>query len=175
MIAILDNVVYTLTYTAPVAHYDTYAEDVDLILLEGGTNDYGWGLPLGAVGDTGVDSLYGAYNTMVEGLLEKYPNAKIVLVTSWHSRETGGGRSRMDYVANAMKDVKKTNYADNDRVLLLDAGDSDVSGIYMSDKAFRICYSKSANDLNHLNALGMKVMANNMFFELWKLLYAKDI
>lgn len=31
VIAILDNVVYTLTYTAPVAHYDTYAEDVDQI------------------------------------------------------------------------------------------------------------------------------------------------
>ena len=57
---------------------------------------------------------------------------------------------------------------------MLDAGDADVSGIYMSDSTFRISYSKIPNDLNHLNALGMKVMASNMFYELWELLYAGD-
>ena len=31
VIAVLDNVVYTLTYTAPVEHFETYAEDVDQI------------------------------------------------------------------------------------------------------------------------------------------------
>ena len=31
VIAMLDNVVYTLTYTAPAEHYDTYTEDVDQI------------------------------------------------------------------------------------------------------------------------------------------------
>ena len=149
--------------------------DVDLILLEGGTNDYGWGLPLGAVEDTNVDSLYGAYRTMIDGLLEQYPNAKIVMVTAWHINESISNRNRMDYVANAMKNVKKINYDDNERVFVLDAGDSDVSGVYMSDKTFRISYSKSANDLNHLNAIGMKVMASNMFYELWNLLYASDV
>lgn len=31
VIAVLDNVVYTLTYTAPAEHFDKYAEDVDNI------------------------------------------------------------------------------------------------------------------------------------------------
>ena len=31
VIAVLDNMVYTLTYTAPVEHYDTYAAEVDSI------------------------------------------------------------------------------------------------------------------------------------------------
>ncbi len=139
------------------------AEEVDLILLEGGTNDFNWGMPLGEVTSTDIGTLYGALNTMIETLLDTYTEAKIVLVTTWHKTGTrDDGAAALDFVANALKNIKSTNYSDDDNVILLDAGDPAVSGIEMSNEAFRAEYSKSVDDTAHLNEKGMELMATNM-------------
>ena len=140
------------------------ANEVDMILLEGGTNDFGWGIPLGEVNSKDIGTLYGAFNAMIEHLLVEYPHARIVLITTWHREETRSkdGASRMDFVANAMKNIKAVNYPENDRVALIDAGDPNVSGVNMNSYAFKQQYSKSVNDGNHLNAEGMKLVAGNL-------------
>ena len=144
------------------------AEDVDLIFLEGGWNDFGHGLPLGTAADTNGSTYMGAINTMVAKLLATYPNARVVLLTSWHRSDIRAkdGADRMDFVANGMKQVLAANYVDNDRVVLLDAGDPEVSGVYMSDAEWAAEY---AMDVAHLNAEGMKVMAQSMSDLIWKL------
>ena len=142
------------------------AADVDVIFLEGGWNDFNWGMPLGTATDTVGSTYMGAVNSMVKKLLEVYPNAKVVLITSWHTGGTrADGAQRMDFVANGMKEVYNTNYADNDRVLLIDAGDPNVSGIHMGDSAWSAQY---AMDSAHLTAEGMKVMADSMQTLIWR-------
>lgn len=164
---------YYHQYNNAPSYSDNGANEVDLILLEGGTNDYGWGMPLGEVASEDIGTLYGAFNTMIETLLSTYPHARIVLVTSWHQEETrADGASRMDFVANALKNIKSTNYASHDRVLLIDAGDPAISGVNMTSIDFRQQYGKSTGDVNHLNAEGMKLVAQNIVSPLWNTLVA---
>ncbi len=144
--------------------------DVDLILLEGGTNDWGWNIPLGTVSDRTESTYYGALNLMIEKLLTQYPNATVVMVTGWHNPATNNrGEQRMDFVANGMKSVKNTNYATNDRVTVLDVGAKDVSGVDMTDATFKATYSKNGTDPYHLAANGMELVAQNLLPYIWKL------
>ncbi len=144
------------------------AADVDLIFLEGGWNDFGWGIPLGSATDTAGDTYMGAINSMVAELLRTYPNARVVLITAWHREDIRAkdGANRLDFVANGMKQVVAANYAENDRVVLLDAGDPEVSGIRIGDEAWKKQY---AIDAVHLNEKGMVLMAQNMKDLLWQL------
>jgi len=147
------------------------AADVDVVFLEGGWNDFGWNLPLGTVNDTDGSTYMGAVNAMVKKLLELYPNAKVVLITSWHVEESKNGRDRMDFVANGMKQIYSTHYASNDRVVLLDAGDPDLTGIHMMDAAWKKVY---AIDSAHLNADGMRLMADRMQKLIWQYVLDKS-
>lgn len=79
----------------------------------------------------------GAVNAMVEKLLSAYPNAKIVLLASWHVEESRHGVERMGFFENAMKAAYSTNYASNERVVLLDAGDPKMSGVHMMDTTWK--------------------------------------
>lgn len=142
------------------------AADVDVILLEGGTNDYGSNIPMGTVDSKDCGTLMGATNLIVEKLLETYQNATVVLVTSWHVSGTktidGATASRLDYTANSMKQLYVANYSSNPRVTIVDAGNPKVTGVDMNDAAFRAKYSIAPNDANHLNVEGMKIMEQAM-------------
>ncbi len=59
--------------------------DADVIVIFGGTNDYGHGdAALGSMDDRTVDTFYGAYHDLCIKLREKYPTAKIVVMTPIH-------------------------------------------------------------------------------------------
>ncbi|MBQ8415949.1 MAG: SGNH/GDSL hydrolase family protein [Clostridia bacterium] len=141
-------------------------EDVDVIFVEGGYNDYNWGTPLGTLDSTDGTTFYGALNLMVSALLEQYPNATVVMHTSWHlsGSKTVAGETvdRMDYLAKAMKNIYNFTYAGNDRVVLIDAGDPNLTGVYMADAAWRAQYAYAPDDTAHLNQAGMELMANSM-------------
>ena len=134
------------------------AESVDIVFLEGGVNDW-HNIPLGTVDSTDPSNLYGARHLIVERLLEQYPNAKIVLVTTWYVQATrSDGGERMDFVANSIYEMYNEFYAENDRVCILDAGNPVVSGVDMSDNSWRAQYCPE--DLSHLNDAGMEFVAN---------------
>ena len=66
--------------------------DADLIVVFGGTNDYGNGqAPLGEITDNTVFTFYGAVHNLCKNLLEKYPSAKIVFITPLHRWNECGG------------------------------------------------------------------------------------
>lgn len=85
------------TKIAKVASNDTEAmsvryvdmdNDADLITVLGGTNDYGHSTangnttaPFGAFTDRTADTFYGALHVLYSGLLTKYPNKKILVIT----------------------------------------------------------------------------------------------
>ncbi len=74
------------------ARYKQIKNDVDVIIVFGGTNDYGIGSstlpnPLGKMGDGGLETFYGGLKLLTEGITENYPNARLIYVTPIYRRE----------------------------------------------------------------------------------------
>ena len=67
------------------SRYDSMDPDADIIVIFGGTNDYGHGdAPLGSMSDRSDATFYGALHTLYRGVIEKYPEAKIIVLTPLH-------------------------------------------------------------------------------------------
>lgn len=68
-----------------IDRYPSMDRDANLILVLGGTNDYGEfnkaGTPVGALGDLTPDTFYGSLNLMMCGLKQMYPDGEIVFMT----------------------------------------------------------------------------------------------
>ena len=65
-----------------VADLDTNA---DIVVVFGGTNDYGHGsAALGTPGDRTKETFWGACHTLYSSLIEKFPEATIVVLTPFH-------------------------------------------------------------------------------------------
>lgn len=59
--------------------------DMDVIVVFGGTNDYGHGdAPFGKLSDRDETTFCGAFHVLLEKLLNKYPYAQIVIMTPLH-------------------------------------------------------------------------------------------
>ena len=62
--------------------------DADLIVVFGGTNDFGHGdAPLGEMSDRTVWTYYGALHVLCTTLIEKYPTCPIVILTPLHRED----------------------------------------------------------------------------------------
>ena len=65
--------------------YQSMDDDADVIVVFGGTNDHGHGqAPLGTFDDRTEETYYGAWHVLLRGLIEKYPEAVIVVMTPLH-------------------------------------------------------------------------------------------
>lgn len=59
--------------------------DADLVVVFGGTNDFGHGdAPFGTIDDRTEFTFYGACHVLMRSLIEKYPSATIVFMTPLH-------------------------------------------------------------------------------------------
>ena len=59
--------------------------DADVIVVWGGTNDFGHGdVPLGTIADRDNSTFYGALHRLYRDLWEKYPTAQIIVMTPLH-------------------------------------------------------------------------------------------
>lgn len=60
-------------------------DDADIVVVFGGTNDFGHGnAPIGEFSDRVNTTYYGACHVLMSGLIEKYPAATIVFMTPLH-------------------------------------------------------------------------------------------
>lgn len=67
-------------------------QDADLIVVFGGTNDYGNGqAALGCIDDDTVYTFYGAVKELCKMLINKYPTSSIVFITPLHRWNENGG------------------------------------------------------------------------------------
>ena len=67
---------------------DDMRPDLDVIVIFGGSNDFGHGTaPIGAITDRTLGTFYGAYHLLLLKVIERYPEAQIVVMTPLH-RET---------------------------------------------------------------------------------------
>jgi len=64
---------------------DSIIPDADVVVIFGGTNDFGGSDPaLGSIADRTEDTFYGAYHCLIQKLIARYPNAKLVIATPLH-------------------------------------------------------------------------------------------
>ena len=68
-----------------VGRYDQMDPDADIVVVFGGTNDFGHGdAPVGGMADRTPDTFYGALHLLYTGLITRYPAARIVVLTPLH-------------------------------------------------------------------------------------------
>lgn len=142
---------YITTKNPMCERYTQMTTSANIILIEGGRNDYNNAVPIGTVDSYDTTTFMGALNTIVKGVREANPNAMIVLVTNWKfgGTHSTSGLTYADY-ANAMLAV-----AEAQGVYSINASDPNVVGVDMSNAEFRAQYSMSATDVSHLNLQGM--------------------
>ncbi len=90
--------------------YQEMDDDADVVVVFGGTNDYGHGdAPFGGFEDRTPDTFYGGCHYLMKALCEKYPGKPIVIMTPMHRSEgynlkPGRQQNLRDYV-HAIKEV----------------------------------------------------------------------
>lgn len=124
----------------------------DIVLLEGGRNDFNKKVPIGTVDSTDTKTYSGALNVIIDGLQAKYPNAMIVCVTPWNFPDKGEYTLTYADYAGAMEAV-----AEAQGVYCIKAYDPQVSGVNMRDASFKSQYCMKPTDVSHLNLEGMKI------------------
>lgn len=143
-----------------VDRYNAMAmNDPDIIIVQGGRNDYNVDVPIGTVEDTSTKTMMGATRFLIEKLRDRYPNALIIGLTCW---ETGGNKNGAGHYCreygHAMLEV--CEYLGVPCINALDQG---ATGVYMTEANFRAKYCRAANDVSHLNDDGMRLVLP--FFE----------
>lgn len=138
------------------------SENTALVLFEGGRNDYNQQTPIGKLGDTTTKTFYGAIDTVMKGLLQKFPNALIVCLNPWqlerypsYNNANSAGHTSNDYAEAFCNYVASL---DNDRVVMLNTNSTDVVPVYIQDASFRLAYAQTATDGSHMNIKGMTAM-----------------
>ena len=147
---------FVTTNNPMVVRYKTMKKgDADIILLEGGRNDRNKEVPIGDLESRDSKTFMGSINIMLDGMLETYPNALIILVTPWYhtGKVSATGLCNVDY-SNAMRDLAE--YRNDKRIVCLYAADPNTIGVHMNDESFRTKYCIKPTDVSHLNAEGMK-------------------
>lgn len=151
---------YVTTNNPMVDRYQSMTGGIttDLVLFEGGRNDYNQKAPIGSPTDTTPNTFYGALHVMINGLLEKYPNALIVCLNPWELTGVSGnnansaGHTSNDYAAAFCNYV---NQFGNPRVQMLNTNDPTLIPVYIREQAFRDAYAQTTTDISHMNAFGM--------------------
>ena len=65
--------------------YQKMEDDADIVVVFGGTNDYGHGdAAMGCFDDRTDDTFYGALHNLYSDLIAKYPTAQLVVMTPLH-------------------------------------------------------------------------------------------
>ena len=101
---------WDLDFCARFAEMD---DDASLIVVFGGTNDFGHGdAPIGSMADRTPDTFYGACHYLMSGLINKYPDARIVFMTPLHRiseenvvKENGLDGTKLVTYVNIIKEV----------------------------------------------------------------------
>ncbi len=132
-------------------------EDVspDFVLIQGGSNDFFLGVPLGTPGDTDPGTFCGAVNRVISTLEDKYPGALLVGFTPWvgNSNRTLEGHTQQDYTDAMIEVFRRRGH------LCYDASDEAASGIRVTEADFRADYCLGPGDWYHLGEAGHALFA----------------
>lgn len=100
-------------------NYVNMEEDLDIISVMGGTNDFGMrNIPIGEVDSFDNTTFCGALNVIIDGLREKYPDTFIFFITPYYTFNANCANSQGLVLADYVLAMKRVCYAKN--VPLLD-------------------------------------------------------
>lgn len=92
---------------------DAIPLDTNVITIMGGTNDWHYGMPIGTSADTGKATFWGAYKYIIERIINRIPNCRIILMCPPFGFYKNGqnqlntiGLTTADY-GNAVKEIGK--------------------------------------------------------------------
>ena len=89
-----------------IGRVDEMDPDADLVVVFGGTNDFGHGdAPLGVMSDRSPYTFYGACHVLMKKLLTRYPEAQIVFMTPLHRTVEERGERRLKDFVDAIRKV----------------------------------------------------------------------
>lgn len=138
---------------------DMKAGKPDIVLFEGGANDWNHSVPLGDPGSRDTKTFRGAVASCIGQLHEKYPDAFIVCISSWDYGKTNSlGLASTAYAEAFCEVASGYPYA-----MAVRACDTSVVPAFMTSTLFRAKYCISSQGQSHLNKEGMKLVAP--FFE----------
>ena len=146
---------YVTTNNPMVVRYANMTNNnPDIVIIEGGRNDYNKNVPIGENGSTDTKTMKGAARFLITKIQEKYPNALIICLTVW---EVGGStNSAGNYCSDYGKALLEVCADMN--VPCINAMDQELTGVKMTDANFRSKYCMKASDISHLNEAGMKLV-----------------
>ncbi len=129
------------------------SDQVDLVLFDGGRNDFTREVNLGSASleNTNKATFCGAVNYCIDRLQELFPNALIIGITVWGHEQTNQitGLRQEDF-GNAMMEMCALQ-----GIPCFNSMDRELTGVDMDNAYFRSQYCKTASDISHLNAAGM--------------------
>ena len=146
---------YVTTNNPMVVRYTNMVNNnPDIVIIEGGRNDYNKNVPIGENGSTDTKTMKGAARFLISKVQEKYPNALIICLTVW---EVGGGKNSAGNYCSDYGRALLEVCADMG-VPCINAMDQEATGVKMTDANFRNKYCMKATDISHLNEAGMKLV-----------------
>lgn len=92
-----------------ISRVDEMEESSDVVVVFGGTNDYGHGdAPIGNFNDRTPDTFYGALHTLYTKLIEKFYGKPIIILTPLHrlNEESKRGENKSEDVASLKEYVE---------------------------------------------------------------------
>ena len=138
-----------------VDRYNAMAmNDPDIIIVQGGRNDYNVDVPMGTLESTDTKTMMGATRFLITKLQERYPDALIIGLTCW---ETGGNKNDAGHYCREYGQAMLAVCADLG-IPCINALDQGATGVYMTEQNFRSKYCIAANDISHLNDDGMRLV-----------------
>lgn len=141
-----------------IARAPGMTNDLDLVVVLGGTNDYVTSVPLGTAADTTDVSFYGALDVLCNLLIAKYPSKRVVFVTPLLRDYMGHGEGANN-LGYTLEDIRKaiTDVA-SDRYGLM-VLDGKKVGISPYNATWRATY---IYDGLHPNPIGHELLGKNL-------------
>lgn len=129
--------------------------EYDIIIVQGGSNDWSIGAELGEKDSRDEYTLMGALNVILDHMEEMYPDATLICFTPWVST---GDTNLLGLETTAYVEAMEKLCRSRD-ILCYDASDTSQNNIFMNYRDFREKYCRSASDRWHLNAMGQALFA----------------
>ena len=87
--------------------YTAMDNNADIISVFGGVNDAGGSTPttMGDMSSTETNTFYGAYKTLIEGLINKYPNKIICAFTPLKAADEARQQESLKLIVKAEKEI----------------------------------------------------------------------
>lgn len=134
---------------------DIPSDPIDVIVIQGGSNDWNRCVPVGNILSRDKNTLLGALNYILDVLEKSHPEAAVFCFTPWISNGSRNeNEQEVTVYTQAMLELCRKR-----GVVCYNAADAEENGIHMEREDFRAEYCLTPTDRWHLNEKGHALFA----------------